>query len=99
MPPKAQENVEKLEKELHSRMVVSGEWDRINRRLKRRLDESGWTDDVKDRATEECRRMPKLNVRTLENSIGAHAHDAIPPDVKKMIMDEIRQFVEDNLDS
>lgn len=50
MPPGLQDHVEKLAKPLHKRMLTSGEWDRINKRLKRKLDESGWTDDIRDRA-------------------------------------------------
>jgi len=43
--------------------------------------------------------MASLKVRTLENSLGPQALASIPPEVKREIMEEIRQFIEDNLDS
>jgi len=93
--PQATQN--SVENELHRRMVVSGEWDRINQLLKRGLDESGWTDTVTDHAREECRQAPRLNVRSVERNVAPDAHASIPAEVKASIIEEIRQFIEDNL--
>ncbi|KAF8314818.1 uncharacterized protein EI90DRAFT_3042613 [Cantharellus anzutake] len=97
-------------------MVTSGEWDRINRKLKRLLDESGWTDETRDRAIgipakldntllssnqlipEEYKRSPNLKIRALESAVTPQSISSVPIEVKKEIMEEIRQFVEENLE-
>jgi len=97
-PPRLKGEVDKLAGPLHRRMVTSGEWDRINRKLKHLLDESGWTDETRDRAIEEYKRSSNLKIRTLESTIAPQSISSVPLEVKKEIMDEIRQFVEDNLE-
>ncbi|KAF8317430.1 hypothetical protein DL93DRAFT_2077092 [Clavulina sp. PMI_390] len=85
------------ERELQTRMLRSGEWERIFNQLKQELNESGWTDIIMDRAREECRQAPSLSVRTVERNVANGAQALISADTRAVILEEIRQFIEDNL--
>ncbi|KDQ08399.1 hypothetical protein BOTBODRAFT_37973 [Botryobasidium botryosum FD-172 SS1] len=98
-PALSAHDTEELTRAVRKLMVESGEWDKTARAMKRRLDESGWSDEVRGSATDQCRSMKDLHLETLYKSISLQAHNSIPLDVKEETMLRIRAFIEDSLES
>ncbi|KAG6809589.1 hypothetical protein H0H92_015656 [Tricholoma furcatifolium] len=80
--------------QLQQRLVDSGEWDRIRFSLASKLNEAGWSDDLRHRAKERAREMEPLSFQNLYDELFSHAQTSLPLAVKREVMAQIRQWVE-----
>ncbi|KIM87807.1 hypothetical protein PILCRDRAFT_261961 [Piloderma croceum F 1598] len=92
MPSK--NDTEALYAQVQRKLVESGEWDRIQLILMNKLNESGWTDDLRHRSKENARDMEPLSFRVLLKGLAPHIQTSIPPAIRKEMMAVIRQYVE-----
>ncbi|KAF8228699.1 hypothetical protein L208DRAFT_1290330 [Tricholoma matsutake] len=86
--------VEALYPQVLRRLVESGEWDRIKSTLSSKLNETGWSDDMKNRTKERARNMNPLSFQTLFDESSPHAQTSIPLAVKREVMALIRQYLD-----
>jgi len=93
MPVKPAE-VDALHAQIQRRLVESGEWDRIMSVFSSKLNESGWSDDLRHRSKEHARAMEPLSFEGLFNEFSPHAQSTVPPAVKREILAQIREYVE-----
>ncbi|KIJ37567.1 hypothetical protein M422DRAFT_177887 [Sphaerobolus stellatus SS14] len=83
-----------LYKEVHRRLVQSGEWDRIVTLLSQKLNENGWVDDMRIRGKEAARNMDSPKFQKLLEQIEPHAQSSVPLAIRQEIMVIIKQFLE-----
>jgi len=83
-----------LYKEVHQRLVQSGEWDRISMSLMQKLNENGWIDDMRHRGKEAARNVQPPKFKSILEQIEAHAQASIPLAVKEEFILLITQFLE-----
>ncbi|KAF8889001.1 hypothetical protein BD779DRAFT_411981 [Infundibulicybe gibba] len=82
--------------QLHQRLVESGEWDRIKSVLDSKLNDSGWTDDLRHQSKEQARSMDPLSFHALLKETTTRA--SLPLSIKKDIVSLIRNSIEKQLD-
>ncbi|CAN3365021.1 transcription and mRNA export factor Sus1p [Diutina catenulata] len=87
--------LDQVKSQIQSHLVSSGNYDAINKQLKVSLYKSGWFDEVSDLAKAELTQKQDANFNELYQSVKPKAEDLVPEQVKKEIMDRIRQYVED----
>ncbi|KAG5724678.1 hypothetical protein E4T56_gene3733 [Termitomyces sp. T112] len=80
--------------QLQQRIVDSGEWDRIRFVLASKLNEAGWSDDLRHRSKERAREMKPLSFQTLYDEVFPVAHTSLPLAVKREILAQIRHWVD-----
>ncbi|KAG6816899.1 hypothetical protein H0H87_001852 [Tephrocybe sp. NHM501043] len=80
--------------QLQQRLVDSGEWERIRFVLASKLNEAGWSDDLRHLSKERAREMEPLSFQGLHDEFCSHAQTSLPLAVKREIMIQIRQWVE-----
>ncbi|KAF8521133.1 transcription factor e(y)2-domain-containing protein [Gautieria morchelliformis] len=85
-------------REVHGRLVQTGEWDRILALLAQKLNESGWIDDLRHKGKETARGLEPLKFRTLLEQVEPHAHASIPLAIKQEILNLITQFLENQFE-
>ncbi|KAI6127081.1 hypothetical protein F5141DRAFT_1085390 [Pisolithus sp. B1] len=98
MMSKPTTDADALYKEVHRRMVESGEWDRILRVLSAKLSEQGWSDELYHRAKERARIMDPPLFKTILEEISLHGEATVPLSVKRETTAQIRQFVKDQFE-
>lgn len=88
-----------LYQEVHRRFVLTGEWDRIIAVLSQKLNESGWTDEIRHRGKEAARNSepPKFNV--IFDQVEAHGSASVPPAIKQEVTNLITRFLEKEFQS
>ncbi|GAA5922053.1 Sus1p [Sporobolomyces koalae] len=92
-----------LEAALRTRLVQSGEYSKVMERLRTRLNESNWNDQVRDLAREESRgddsnsTNPPHLTQLLE-SIEPRALDLIPQEVRQEIQAMVHEFVKKSVE-
>ncbi|EGN97482.1 hypothetical protein SERLA73DRAFT_124175 [Serpula lacrymans var. lacrymans S7.3] len=83
-----------LYSQVQRRLVESGEWDRMLRLLNAKLNESGWTDDLRHRAKEHARSVDAPTFQSLLEEISPQVQTTMPLAVKRELIATIRQYVE-----
>ncbi|KAF8582390.1 hypothetical protein K439DRAFT_1413322 [Ramaria rubella] len=83
-----------LYREVHRRLVQTGEWDRILALLALKLNESGWVDELRHRGKEAARNLDPLKFHALLEQVESHAQATTPLAIKQEIMKLITQFLE-----
>lgn len=86
-----------LYSQLRRRLIESGDWEQIRIMLNSKLNESGWTDDIRHRSKERARNMDPLSFQTLLEEIRTHAQTSIPLAVKREATTLIRQNLEKHI--
>ncbi|KAJ7475211.1 transcription factor e(y)2-domain-containing protein [Mycena galericulata] len=94
MPPVAPAELDALQAQLQQRLLESGEWDRIKFVLASKLNESGWTDDIRNRSKERARTMEPLSFATLLEEISPHGQNSMPLAVRKEVVALIRGYLD-----
>lgn len=87
--------LDQVKSQIQSHLVSLGNYDAINKQLKVSLYKSGWFDEVSDLAKAELTQKQDANFNELYQLVKPKAEDLVPEQVKKEIMDRIRQYVED----
>jgi len=85
---------EALYAQVQRRLVQSGEWDSVQALLAFKLNESGWTDDLRHRTKERARVMEPLCFQTLLAQLSSQTQSSIPLAVKREVMGVIQQYLE-----
>ncbi|RDB22398.1 Transcription and mRNA export factor SUS1 [Hypsizygus marmoreus] len=80
--------------QLQRRLLESGEWYRIQSILSSKLNESGWSDDIRHRTKERARVMEPLSFQSLFDEFAPHAQTSLPLAVRREVMSLIRQYLE-----
>ncbi|KAJ6617904.1 transcription factor e(y)2-domain-containing protein [Mycena sp. CBHHK59/15] len=94
MPPPTQADLDALQAQLQKRLLESGEWDRIKFILASKLNESGWTDDMRSRSKERARSMEALSFAKLWEELTSHAQSSVSLAVRKEVVALIRGYLE-----
>ncbi|KAJ7280370.1 transcription factor e(y)2-domain-containing protein [Mycena rebaudengoi] len=94
MPPVAPAELDVLQAQLQQRLLESGEWDRIKFILASKLNESGWTDEMRNRSKERARTMEPLSFVTLLEEMAPHAQTSLPLAVRREVIALIRGYLE-----
>ncbi|KAF8170698.1 transcription factor e(y)2-domain-containing protein [Mycena galopus ATCC 62051] len=94
MPPVAPADLDALQAQLTQRLLESGEWDRIKFALASKLNDSGWTDDMRNRSKERARTMEPLSFTALLEEMMPPAQTSLPPTVRKEVVALIRGYVD-----
>ncbi|KAJ7186736.1 transcription factor e(y)2-domain-containing protein [Mycena filopes] len=94
MPPPAAAEVDALQVQLQQRLLESGEWDRIKFILASKLNDSGWTDDMRNRSKERARTMDPLSFTALLEEMVPHAHTSVPLAVRREVVALLRVFLD-----
>lgn len=81
---------------INNKLVETGEKERLKERLKNRLTECGWTDDMKAHAREivKERGLEQITVDELVRAITPKGRDTVPTSVKQELLSEIKDFWE-----
>jgi len=90
MPPVAPAELDALQAQLTQRLLESGDWDRIKFVLASKLNESGWTDDIRNRSKERARTMEPLSFATLLEEMTTHGQNSMPLAVRKEVVALLR---------
>jgi len=83
-----------LYKEVHRRLVQTGEWERIVLLLATKLNEDGWVDEMRIRGKDIARTMDPPKFQKMLEQIEPHALSSIPLATKQEITSLIAQFLE-----
>ncbi|KAJ7034746.1 transcription factor e(y)2-domain-containing protein [Mycena alexandri] len=94
MPPVAPAELDTLQAQLQQRLLESGEWDRIKFILASKLNDSGWTDDMRNRSKERARTMDPLSFTTLLEEMVPHAQTSMPLAVRREVVALLRVFLD-----
>ncbi|KAG7085734.1 hypothetical protein E1B28_003277 [Marasmius oreades] len=87
-------DVEQLHLQIQQRLIETGEWERIKSNFKAKLDETGWTDDFRDKSKEKARDMDVLSFQSLLSELSPVAHTTIPLAVRREVMAAIQKYLE-----
>lgn len=88
-----------LYREVHRRLVQTGEWNRILGLLAHKLNETGWTDDMRHHGKEAARDLESPKFCTIFEQVEPQAQSSIPLAVKQEVMVLITQFLEKEFES
>ncbi|KAJ7119467.1 transcription factor e(y)2-domain-containing protein [Mycena epipterygia] len=94
MPPLAPADLDALQAQLQQRLLESGEWDRIKFVLASKLNDSGWTDDLRNRSKERARAMEPLSFATLLEETAAQAQTSMPLAVRREVVALLRAYLD-----
>ncbi|KAJ7641368.1 hypothetical protein FB45DRAFT_825549 [Roridomyces roridus] len=98
MAPVTPAELDALQAQLTQRLLESGEWDRIKFILASKLNDSGWTDDIRNQSKERARTMEPLSFATLLEEMSAHSQTSMPLAVRKEIVALIRGYLDKQLE-
>jgi len=87
-----------LRQSINQKLMANGEKDRLKERLRARLLETGWRDQLKKHCAEVIRRkgLDEITLEGLVDEITPHARETVPDDVKMELLRRIRKFLHDN---
>ncbi|PCH34726.1 hypothetical protein WOLCODRAFT_155388 [Wolfiporia cocos MD-104 SS10] len=85
---------DELYAQLRRRMVERGEWDRLYSLLAQKLNESGWTDETRDRAQERIRGGEDIPVESVLEELRAGAGESVRAGVRAEVQKAIRVWME-----
>ncbi|KAJ7216962.1 hypothetical protein B0H12DRAFT_1153877 [Mycena haematopus] len=94
MPPVASAELDALQAQLTQRLLESGEWDRMKFVLAARLNDSGWTDDLRNRSKERARTMEPLSFTALLEEMIPPSQTSIPLAVRREVIALIRGHID-----
>ncbi|KAJ7334718.1 transcription factor e(y)2-domain-containing protein [Mycena olivaceomarginata] len=94
MPPVAPADLDALQAQLTQRLLESGEWDRIKFVLASKLNDSGWTDDMRNRSKERARTMEPLSFTALLEEMIPPATTSLPLAVRREMLALIRGYID-----
>ncbi|KAJ7159847.1 transcription factor e(y)2-domain-containing protein [Mycena crocata] len=94
MAPTTPAELDALQAQLQQRMLESGEWDRIKFVLASKLNDSGWTDDMRNRSKERARAMEPLSFNALFEEMVPHAQTSIPLAVRREVVALLRGYLD-----
>ncbi|KAF5348329.1 hypothetical protein D9756_010493 [Leucocoprinus leucothites] len=78
--------------QLRRSLVQSGEWDQIQSKMRARLNDVGWLDEVKSESKENSRHA---DFQTVMEEVSSHAQSAsLPVAVRKEIQGLIKRYLE-----
>ncbi|KAG8981782.1 SAGA histone acetylase and TREX-2 complexes component [Tulasnella sp. JGI-2019a] len=98
-PPISPGELETLQQNLVKRLIITGEWNRLSAILKDRLDESGWMDDVSNKAKEYALQQDPLHFKTLVQELTPNAEATVPADIKEEITSLLRTWIDENTEN
>ncbi|MBW0489970.1 hypothetical protein O181_029685 [Austropuccinia psidii MF-1] len=98
-PPDQQQSSieESIQTQLKNRMLVSGEWIRLQKLLLARLKGSKWEQDLRCEAENRALQPDKPNLSSLIEHLRPIAQNSIPSDLRDELTKSIHAFVESNL--
>jgi len=84
-----------LRASIHSKLVQSGEKEKLKEHLRQRLVESGWRDQLKLRAKAEIRQrgLDNCKLEDLVQDITPTARASVPDSVKRELLVKIKEFL------
>lgn len=85
--------LDEVKSQIQDHLVSLGNYDAISRQLKLLLYEAGWFDQVLKLVSDELSTSDNFNQVYL--AVKPQAEQMVPEDVKKQIMDQIRNYVEE----
>jgi enhancer of yellow 2 transcription factor len=79
-----------------TKLVESGEKDRLKEMLRDKLLTCGWRDELKEYCKDVIRRkgLEKVTVEELVSEITPHGRNTVPEDVKAELLKRIREFLQ-----
>ena len=88
---------QQLRSSIHTKLVESGEYDRLKEMLKQKLVDSGWREDLKQYTMNLIRTKgdEQLSVEQLTQEITPQGRATVPDEVKAELLTRIRRFVEE----
>lgn len=92
------DDLEAIKAQIQSHLVDLGNYDLISKRLKLKLYESGWLDQVTQLATKELEAQPKdttVNFDQLYSTLKPQAETLVPASVKEDTMQKLREYLDD----
>ncbi|KAK7018592.1 transcription and mRNA export factor SUS1 [Favolaschia claudopus] len=100
MPPAAATPAEldALQAQLTQRLLESGEWDRIKFVLAAKLNDSGWTDDMRNRSKERARTIEPLSFNALLEEMLPPAQTSIPLAIRRDVIALIRGYIDQQIE-
>jgi enhancer of yellow 2 transcription factor len=87
-----------IKSQINQKLIESGEKERLQEYLRTRLVESGWKDQLKEHCKEVVRQkgLDRVTVDDLVGEITPKARAAVPDDVKRDLLQKIREFLAKN---
>ncbi|KAF7845787.1 hypothetical protein BT93_L0672 [Corymbia citriodora subsp. variegata] len=83
---------------LHTRLVTSGEWNRLLKQLRRGLEGSQWDKDLQDYARGVSAQQEGVRAPRCLGITDASLVDTVPEELKDQLLNAIRAFVEKNVE-
>ncbi|EGG07758.1 uncharacterized protein MELLADRAFT_62423 [Melampsora larici-populina 98AG31] len=88
-----------IKTELKNRMLASGEWSRLTKKVREQLKGSSWEENLRCTAEARALEADEPSLGELIEYIQPIAADTVPEQIKNDIMASIRHFVEVNVDA
>ncbi|BEI80614.1 hypothetical protein CcaverHIS002_0111430 [Cutaneotrichosporon cavernicola] len=79
---------------VRKRLIETGDWDRIARLLRQRLEESGFDDDLKDLAKEKARKAGAPSLAQLVTEVTPEAERLVKADLREALVSELEAVIE-----
>lgn len=93
------QELEQIKSRIQDHLILSGNYETINKQLKLQLYESGWYDDIQQMATQELQDQAEddktMSFEELLAFIRPKAESMVSEDVKKEVMGKIKGYLED----
>ena len=84
---------------INQKLTETGEKEKLKEALRERLIECGWKDDLKQYAKEivKERGVDNVTVDDLISELTPHARKTVPDEVKKELLERIRNFLTEDM--
>ncbi|CAK9784253.1 hypothetical protein CC85DRAFT_324891 [Cutaneotrichosporon oleaginosum] len=79
---------------VRKRLLETGDWERIARLLRQRLEESGFDDDLKDLAKEKARKAGAPSLAQLVAEVTPEAERLVKADLREALVSELEAVIE-----
>jgi len=91
-------HMEELFTQIHEKLITTGDWERIMMTMIRKLNESGWTDDMRGVGKEKARNMKPLKLLSLSEEMQEYGSKTVPQHIKDEMLKVIRKVIEEYVD-
>ncbi|CAO1629617.1 unnamed protein product [Sympodiomycopsis kandeliae] len=98
LPSDSSEETEALFQALHHRLVTTGEWHKLSNQLEQLLQDSNWTSQMTEVASNKAKEMEELNVDEIVKTIMDEGQKTIPKNVENEMMKQIKDFLNRNVE-